>query len=124
MVDFQKVPSPCYVLDEQLLDANLAKIDEVRRRTGAEIIVALKACAIGVFFPELARHSDGATASSAAEARLVFEEYGRPAHLRSGLYRPRFPGDHAVQRPHHLQFGGAVRSASARGPARRAYRAD
>ncbi len=93
MVDFQKVPSPCYVLDEQLLDANLAKIDEVRRRTGAEIIVALKACAMWRIFPELARHSDGATASSAAEARLVFEEYGRPAHTYAPVYTDREFGE-------------------------------
>ena len=35
MVDFQKLPSPCFVLDETLLDANLAKIDSVRAATGA-----------------------------------------------------------------------------------------
>ena len=40
-------------------------------------------------FPELARHSDGATASSAAEARLVFEEYGKPAHTYAPVYTDR-----------------------------------
>ena len=75
MIDFLKLPSPCYVLDEELLDRNLATIDRVRRESGAEIIVALKACAMWSIFPELAKHSDGATASSAAEARLVFEEF-------------------------------------------------
>ena len=44
MIDFLKLPSPCYVLDETLLDRNLAVIDRVRRESGAEIIVALKAC--------------------------------------------------------------------------------
>ena len=73
MIDFQKLPSPCFVLDEQLLDRNLAVIDRVRRESGAEVIVALKACAMWSIFPELAQHSDGATASSLAEARLVFE---------------------------------------------------
>ena len=77
MIDFLKLPSPCYVLDEELLDRNLATVDRVRRESGAEIIVALKACAMWSIFPELAKHSDGATASSAAEARLVFEEFGR-----------------------------------------------
>ena len=84
--DFHKLPSPCYVLDEQLLDANLAAIDRVRRETGVEIIVALKACAMWRIFPELAQHSDGATASSVAEARLVAEEYGRPAHTYAPVY--------------------------------------
>lgn len=86
MIDFLKLPSPCYVLDETLLDRNLALIDRVRRESGAEIIVALKACAMWSIFPELARHSDGATASSAAEARLVFEEFGSPAHTYAPVY--------------------------------------
>ena len=89
MIDFLKLPSPCYVLDEKLLDANLGTIDRVRRESGAEIIVALKACAMWSVFPELARHSDGATASSAAEARLVFEEFGKPAHTYAPTYTDR-----------------------------------
>ena len=89
MIDFQTLPSPCYVLDEQALDANLAVIDRVRRESGAEIIVALKACAMWSIFPELARHSDGATASSAAEARLVLEEFGSPSHTYAPVYTDR-----------------------------------
>ena len=58
----------------------------MRKATGAEIIVALKANAMWSIFPELSRHSDGATASSLAEARLVFEEYGAPAHTYAPVY--------------------------------------
>ena len=89
MIDFLNVPSPCYLLDEELLARNLATIDRVRAESGAEIIVALKACAMWRIFPDLARHSDGATASSAAEARLVFEEFGRPAHTYAPVYTDR-----------------------------------
>lgn len=89
MIDFSAVPSPCYLLDEELLLRNLAIIDRVRRESGAEVIVALKACAMWRIFPLLARHSDGATASSLAEARLVAEEYGRPAHTYAPVYTER-----------------------------------
>lgn len=89
MIEFSKIPSPCYVLDEELLEKNLSTIDHVRRETGVEIIVALKACAMWSIFPILARHSDGATASSAAEARLVMEEYGAPAHTYAPTYTER-----------------------------------
>ena len=89
MIDFSKVPSPCYVLDEQLLMQNLATIDRVRRESGAEIIVALKACAMWSIFPTLAQHSDGATASSLADARLVYEEYGERAHTYAPVYTER-----------------------------------
>ena len=74
--DLSIVPSPCYVLHETLLAANMEMIDKVRKATGVEIIVALKANAMWSIFPVLRQHSDGATASSLAEARLVFEEYG------------------------------------------------
>lgn len=89
MIDFSKVPSPCYVLDEQLLAHNMEVIDRVRKATGVEIIVALKACAMWSIFPTLAKHSDGATASSAAEARLVMEEYGQMAHTYAPTYTDR-----------------------------------
>lgn len=84
--DFSSVPSPCYVLHETLLAANLEIIDKVRKAAGVEIIVALKANAMWSVFPELRRHSDGATASSLAEARLVCEEYGAPAHTYAPVY--------------------------------------
>ena len=107
MIDFLKLPSPCYVLDEKALDANLAKIDRVRRESGAEIIVALKACAMWSVFPALARHSDGATASSAAEARLVFEEFGKPAHTYAPVYTDRNIGE-ILRCSDHITFNSVA----------------
>ena len=86
MIDFSKVPSPWFVLDESLLMDNLKVIDKVRREAGVEIIVALKACAMWSIFPILKRHSDGATASSPSEARLVLEKYGRKSHTYAPVY--------------------------------------
>ncbi len=65
---------------------NLEIIDRVRNLSGAEIIVALKACAMWSIFPTLAQHSDGATASSLAEARLVKEEFGALSHTYAPIY--------------------------------------
>lgn len=91
-MDISRVPSPCYVLDEGVLMENLAVIDKVRCEAGVEIIVALKACAMWSIFPVLREHSDGATASSVAEARLVFEKYGHKAHTYAPIYTDReFP---------------------------------
>ncbi|MFI3286002.1 MAG: carboxynorspermidine decarboxylase [Rikenellaceae bacterium] len=86
MINFDGVKSPSYILDEELLLSNLAQIDYVREQSGAEVIVALKANAMWSIFPLLAAHSDGATASSLAEARLVFEEFGSPAHTYAPIY--------------------------------------
>ncbi len=86
MIDFTKYPSPCFVLDERRLLDNLAVIDRVRREAGVEIIAALKACAMWRIFPLLSEHSDGATASSLAEARLVVEGFRRKAHTYAPVY--------------------------------------
>ena len=86
MVDFSKVPSPCYVLDEELLRKNLETIRSVQERSGARIIMALKACAMWSIFPIVREYIDEATASSAAEARLVYEELGSRPHVYAPVY--------------------------------------
>lgn len=84
--DLTKLPSPAYILDTELLDLNMKVIDKVRKATKAEIIVALKANAMWSIFPELKKHSDGATASSLAEARLVFDKFGFKTHTYAPVY--------------------------------------
>lgn len=101
--DLSSVPSPCYVLHESLLEANLGVIDKVRQASGAEVIVALKANAMWSIFPQLRKHSDGATASSLAEARLVFEEYGLPAHTYAPVYTEGEIGE-ILQYSSHITF--------------------
>ncbi len=84
--DLSGVPSPSYVLHSSLLKDNLSIIDKVREKAGVEIIVALKANATWEIFPLLSQHSDGATASSLSEARLVYEEMGCKAHTYAPVY--------------------------------------
>ncbi|MEG1737553.1 MAG: carboxynorspermidine decarboxylase [Odoribacter sp.] len=101
--EVSKIPSPAYVLHESLLAENMEVIDRVRKQSGAEVIVALKANAMWSIFPELRRHSDGATASSLAEARLVFEEYGQPAHTYAPVY-PEGEIDEILRYSSHITF--------------------
>ncbi len=117
--DLSAVPSPAYVLHRDLLDDNLAVIDKVRQASGVEIIVALKANAMWSIFPELRKHSDGATASSLAEARLVFEEYGSLSHTYAPVY-PEGEIDEILGYSSHItfnslgqyqRFGGRARKA-------------
>lgn len=84
--DFSSVPSPAYILDTELLALNMEVIDKVRNATEAEFIVALKANAMWSIFPELKKHSDGATASSLAEARLVYDKFGFKTHTYAPVY--------------------------------------
>ena len=57
--DETPVPSPCFVLDEARLAANAAILDEVQRRTGAKILLALKGYAAWATFPLLSRTGTG-----------------------------------------------------------------
>lgn len=84
--DFKSLPSPAYVLDTELLSLNMAMFDKVREKVNAEFIVALKANAMWSIFSELKKHSDGATASSLAEARLVFDKFGFKTHTYAPVY--------------------------------------
>ena len=86
MIDFSTVPSPCFLLDEELLRRNLEVIAGVARKAGVEIVAALKANATWRIFPIMREYVRSATASSLAEARLVFEEFGSLAHTYAPVY--------------------------------------
>lgn len=79
-------PSPCYVMEEDLLRKNLALIAGVARDAGVEIILAFKAFALWKSFPIFREYIGATTASSAHEARLAFEEFGSRAHTYSPAY--------------------------------------
>ena len=86
MLDITKVPSPCYVMEEDLLRKNLSLIKSVAERAGVEIILAFKAFALWKSFPIFREYIRHTTASSVYEARLAFEEFGSKAHTYSPAY--------------------------------------
>ena len=51
MIDINKIPSPCYVMEEKLLRNNLSLIKSVKERAGVNIILAFKAFALWKAFP-------------------------------------------------------------------------
>jgi carboxynorspermidine decarboxylase len=86
-IDFNKIPSPCYVLDESLLRRNLEIISRVQKEAGVEIIMAFKGFAMWSVFPMVHQYIKGATASSAFEARLAIDEMKSLAHTYAAVYR-------------------------------------
>lgn len=85
-MDYSKIPSPAFVLDEKLLRKNLELINEVQKANGIEIILAFKGFAMWSTFPLVKKYLSGATASSLFEARLCFEEMKTRAHVYSPVY--------------------------------------
>lgn len=86
-VNYNILPSPCYVIDEERFRKNLSLIKHVSDESGAEIILAFKGFAMWGVFPVLREYVSGAAASSADEARLCFEEIHSPAHTYSPVYK-------------------------------------
>jgi carboxynorspermidine decarboxylase len=101
-LDITQVPTPCYVLEEAKLRANLAIMDRVQRESGGNIILALKGYAMWSTFPIIREVLQGCTASSLNEALLASEEFGREVHIYSPAYTDaEFPkllelGDHLI----------------------------
>jgi carboxynorspermidine decarboxylase len=86
MIDFSKIPSPCYVLEDSLLRKNLELLKYVQEQAGIEIICALKGFSMFSTFPMVRQYLAGSTASSLNEARLGFEEMGSKTHVYPPAY--------------------------------------
>lgn len=86
MIDYSLFPSPCYIMEEDLLRRNLRLIQHVADEAGVEIILAFKAFALWKSFPIFREYIHHTTASSLYEARLAFEEFGSKAHTYSPAY--------------------------------------
>ncbi len=102
-MDFNQIPSPCYVIDEQALRRNLSLIREVKQRSGAEIIMALKAFAGWGVFPIIGEYIPYTTASSVNEARLSFEEMGTLTHTFAPVYTDGDIGEY-IRYSSHITF--------------------
>ncbi|WP_207708867.1 carboxynorspermidine decarboxylase [Caproicibacter fermentans] len=80
-------PTPCYVVDEQLLTQNLKILGSVRKETGCRILLAQKAFSMFSVYPLIGKYLDGAASSSLFEARLAREEMGKEVHIYAPAYR-------------------------------------
>ncbi len=102
-IDYSKIPSPCYVIDEELLRKNLELIQIVKENAGVEIIPAFKGFSMWKAFPIIHEYFSGAAASGAWEARLAAEEMKSLAHT----YSPAFTEndfDEVLKYSSHITF--------------------
>lgn len=85
-IDWNKVPSPSYIVDERLLLRNLEILKSVQDRTGCDILLALKGFSMFSTFPMVRQYLKGITSSSLFEARLGYEEFGKEVHAYAPAY--------------------------------------
>lgn len=74
--DLSRVPSPAFLVDEARLEANLRVLADIQERSGATVLLALKAFSMWALAPLVSRHLSGVCASGLWEARLGREHYG------------------------------------------------
>lgn len=95
-----QVETPCYLISEDVVRRNCELLDEVSRRTGAEILLALKAFALPALFPLISGYLSGVCASGPIEAQLGAEEFGGQVHT----YAPAFSGDQMKRVVHYSDY--------------------
>lgn len=85
--DLNRVPSPCFVVDEVLIQKNLEKLAYVQEKSGAKVLAALKAFSMWTLAPLTSKYLSGTCASGLHELRLGKEEYGGESHVFSAAYK-------------------------------------
>ncbi len=99
----EKLPSPCWLLEEKSVKKNLEMIEDIKNRSGAKVLLALKGYALWKSFPLLKPYLDGCCASGLHEAKLADETFGKEVHT----YAPAFKEEEIeeiARISHHLVF--------------------
>ncbi len=88
MVDFDKIPTPSYVIDEGKIRKNCEILKDVMDETGCRILLAQKAFSNYELYPLIEKYLSGTEASGLFEARLGKEEMpGKEVHVFCGAYK-------------------------------------
>lgn len=89
----EELPTPCYIIDEDKLEANLQVLKSVMEDTGCKILLAQKAFSAYATYPLIGKYLCGTTASGLYEAKLGREEMHPDSakqietHIFSAAYR-------------------------------------
>lgn len=85
--DLHRVPSPCFVVDEAAVRSNLAVLQDIAERSGARVLLALKAFSMWTLGDLVGEHLHGVCASGLWEARLAREHFRGELTTYSPAYR-------------------------------------
>lgn len=85
--DLGRVPSPCFVVDEAAVRRNLDILRDVGERSGAKVLLALKAFSMWALADLVGDYLHGVCASGLWEARLAREHYHGELTTYAPAYR-------------------------------------
>ncbi|MCZ2291493.1 MAG: carboxynorspermidine decarboxylase [Burkholderiales bacterium] len=80
------IQTPYYLIDKSRLLENLQRMQQLRRASGAKLVLALKCFATWSVFDLMREFMDGTTSSSLYEVRLGREKFGGETHAYSVGY--------------------------------------
>jgi len=86
-LDLSRVPTPAFVVDEVAVRRNLEVLADIKTRSGAKVLLALKAFSMWALGDLVRRHLDGVCASGLWEARLGREKFGGEIATYSPAYK-------------------------------------
>lgn len=85
--DISKLPTPCYLVDESLIEKNMQIMANIQDRTGCRILLAQKGFSMFYFYPLISKYLYGVTSSSLFETKLGYEEMGKEVHIYAPAYK-------------------------------------
>ena len=97
------LPSPCWLLEEEKLLKNLELISDIKKQSGAKVLLALKGYALWKSFPLIKPYLDGCCASGLHEAKLADETFSKEVHTYSPAFKEE-EIDEIAKISHHLVF--------------------
>ena len=98
-----ELPTPCYVIDENIIEENCKVLADVMKKTGCHVLLAQKAFSNFALYPLIGKYLSGTTASGLYEARLGREEMGRENHVFAPAYKDE-DMDELVKICYHIVF--------------------
>jgi carboxynorspermidine decarboxylase len=86
--DLNRVPTPAFVVDEVAVRRNLSILADVRARSGAKVLCAMKAFSMWSLAPLIGEYLDGVCSSGLWETRLAAEHYKGEITTYCAGYKP------------------------------------
>lgn len=102
-LDLNQLPTPCYVVDEVLLEKNLKILNRVQNESGAKVLLALKGFAMFHYAPLISKYLSGVCASGLHEAKLGKEFFNGEIHTFSAGFPPS-DIEEVLSLSHHVIF--------------------
>jgi len=81
------IQTPAFVCEMAKLEKNLKLLDDIQKRSGVKILLALKGFALSETFGLIREYLYGSSASSLNEARLAYEKFAKEVHTYLPAYK-------------------------------------